>query len=90
MYGHGKLDLKFVHGNAKIGVKATRLDQIVYTSKAETAEEDNKPRVLEKKFVRLRAHKQLLLQINIYCAEVTQNNEMTSLMVQSMLDVCSI
>ena len=51
MYGHGKLDLKFVHGNDEIGVKATRLDRNVYTSKAEIAEENNKPRVLENKFV---------------------------------------
>ena len=49
MCSHGKLDPKFVQGNAKIGGGAIRLDAKVYTSKDEKAEESSKPRVLEKK-----------------------------------------
>ena len=41
-YGHGKLDLRFIHGGAE---KCIELLQI---SKAEIAEENNLPRVLEK------------------------------------------
>ena len=64
MYGHGKLDLKFlVYGNAEIEiqnisiVESTKINGNVYTSKAENAEEIAKPQVLETKyFVQLQSH----------------------------------
>ena len=48
MYGYGKLGLRCVHDRAEIGGGA-RSDQNMYTSEAEIAEENSKPRVLEKK-----------------------------------------
>ena len=42
LYGHGKLDLRFVHGRAE------KCIEMVHISKAEIAEENNLPRVLEK------------------------------------------
>ena len=75
-------------------MEATRLDLNVYTLKAEIVEENNNSRVLEKTVLFSCEHiyfdKQLLLQITIYCGEVMENNEMTSLMTQSLLDACSI
>ena len=47
MYGYGNLGLRCVHGSAEIGGGA-RLDQNMYTSEDEIAEENSKPRVLEK------------------------------------------
>ena len=40
LYGHGKLDLKFVHGGAKKRVESTKAcPKEMYTSEAEIAEE---------------------------------------------------
>ena len=50
MYGHGKLDLRFVHGTAE------KCIEMVHISKAEIAEENNLPQVLEKRFVYLQTH----------------------------------
>ena len=41
-YGHGKLGLSFVHGRAETCI------ELLHISKAETAEENNLPRDLEK------------------------------------------
>ena len=75
MYDHGKLDLKFVRGSA-------------------IAEENSKSTSFREKSLFSCEHicfdKQLLPQINICCEEIIQNNEMTSLMTQSLLDACDI
>ena len=43
LYGHGKLDLKFVHGRAKKSVGSNKIcPEKVYTSEAEIAEENNR------------------------------------------------
>ena len=67
-------------------MEATRLDRIVYTSEAEIAD-----KVVNQEFWReslfncehIHFDKQLVLYIIIYCEEVTQNDEMTSLMAKS-------
>ena len=41
-YGHGKLDLRFVHGRVE------KCIELLHISKAEIAEENSLPRVLEK------------------------------------------
>ena len=95
MYGHGKLDLKFVHGRTKKLVGSNKVcPEKVYTSKAEIAEEKSRTTSFGENGLfsceRICFGKQLLLQINIYCQEVMQNNGITYLMGQPLLDACSI
>ena len=72
--GHGKLDLKFVHGRAEKKVGSNKICQIkVYISKAEIGEESNREGWFISRHIYL--GKQLLPQINNCCQEVLQNNE---------------
>ena len=79
----------------KIRLEATRLVQKkVYTSEAEISEENSRTTSFGENGLFSCRHicfgKQLLPQINIYCREVMQNNKITSLMGQPLLDACSI
>ena len=78
LYGHGKLDLKFVHGKLEV----TRFIQKRCTYLAEIAEENNRITSFGENGLFIRKHiylgKQLLPQINNCCLEVLQNNEMPS------------
>ena len=75
-------------------MEATRSDQNVYTSESEIAEENSKTMSFGEKSLSSCEHvylgKQLLPKIDICSEEVMQNNEMTSLMTQSLLYACSI
>ena len=94
MNDHGKLDFKFCSWHCQ-NKKWKQQDQTEMC----TNRRPKLPRkivnqgVLEKKVSFSSEHiyfdEQLLPQINIYCGEVTQNNEMTSLIAQSLL-ACSI
>ena len=94
LYGQGKLDLKFLYGRAKKWFGSNKVcPNNVYTSEAEIPEENSRPRGLEKMVCLVTETcfgKQLLLQINICCWEMMQNNKITSLMGQPLLDDCSI
>ena len=95
LYGHEKLDLKFVHGGAEKKVEGNKIcPKRVYISEAEIAEESNGTTSFREKGSFGCRHiclgKQWLPQINIYCREVMQNNKMTSSMGQPLLDTCSI
>ena len=61
----------------------------LYTSEVEIAEENNRTTSFGEKGLFICGHiyfgKQLLLQINICCREVMQNNK-----AQTLLDACSI
>ena len=95
LYGHGKLDLKFVDGRAEnVDWRQEDLSKKAYTSEAETPRKIIELRVLEKKgsfsYRHICLDKQLLPQINICCREVMQNNKMASSRGQPFLDACSI
>ena len=94
LYCNGKLDLKFVHGRAEKYVGGNKIcPKKVHTSEAETAEENNRTSFRKKVSFRCRhisLSEQFLLQINICCRAVMQNNQMTSSMGQPLLDACSI
>ena len=95
LYGRGKLDLKLVHGMAEKQVRGKKISpRKVHTSEAEIAEENNKTASFRENDMFICRHiclgKQLLPQINICCREVMQNNKMTFLMSQPLLDACSI
>ena len=50
LYGHGKLDLKFVNGKAEIEIGSNKIcPEKVYTLEAEIAKENSRPQGLEKK-----------------------------------------
>ena len=78
LYGHGKLDLKFVHGR-EVCWKQQGLSKKVYISEAE---ENNRTTSFGEKGLVICGHiylcNQLLPQINSCYQEVMQNNEMTS------------
>ena len=83
LYGHGKLDLEFIHGRVEKCVGSNTICQKkVHISEAEIAEENNRTMGFGDKGLFLCRHiylcKQLLPQINSCCQEVMQNNEMTS------------
>ena len=75
-YGHGKSDLRFVHGGAK------KCIELLLISKAKIAEENNFTTSFGEIGSFICRHiylcKQLLLQINSCCQVVMKNNEMTS------------
>ena len=58
LYGHGKLDLKYVHGRAEKCVGSNKIcPNMLHISEAETAKENNRTTSFgEKKFVYLRTH----------------------------------
>ena len=77
MYGHGKLDLKFVHGRAEVAVGSSKIyPEKAYTSGAEIANENSRTSRFGKKGLFSSGHiyfdKQLLPQTNICCREVMQ------------------
>ena len=75
LYGHGKLDLKFVHGKAEkcVGSNKICLNK-VYISEDEIAEENNRTTSFGEKGLFICRHiylgEQLLSQINSYCQVV--------------------
>ena len=75
-------------------MEATRFDQKGCTSEAEIVEESGRTKSFGGKGLFSLGHiyfdEQLLPQINVCYEEIMQNNEMTSLVTQSLLDACSI
>ena len=81
MYGHGKLDLKFVHGRAENrGWKKQDLS-INCVHIVEIVEENKRTTRFGEKGLFICGYiyfgKQLLPQINVCCREVMQNNKVT-------------
>ena len=75
LYGHGKLDLKFVHGRAEKCVGSNKIyPNKVYISEAEIAEENNRTTSFGEKGLFICGHiysgEQLLPQINSCCQVV--------------------
>ena len=92
MYGHGSLDLKFVHGRAESVLEPTRFVQKRCThQRLKLLRKNNRTTSFGGKGLFICGHiclcNQLLPQLNSCCQEVMQNNEMTS---PSLFDACSI
>ena len=95
LYGHGKLEFKFVHGRAGKQVGGHKICPKRCTHQMPKLQKKMiEPRVFREKSSFSCRHiclgKQLLPQINICCREVMRYNKMTSSMVQPLLDACSI
>ena len=83
MYGHGKLDLKFVHGRAENrDWKQQDSSKKAYTSEAKIAEKNTITTSFGEKGLLSCRHiyfgKKLLPQINNCHREVMENNKVTS------------
>ena len=83
LYGHEKLDLKFVHGSSERCAGSNKIcPNKLHISDVEIAEENNRTASFGEKglFIwgNIYSDEQLLPQINSCCQVVILNNEMTS------------